>query len=166
MVVAQVWAKTTGHPAQGSPDLNLTPLAAFLLFCRALRSAKNIKKQDRGVRFKSGLSAGLRLVWDAERVWAGNAYNSTPAWPCYPVTGSPKYLAKLFARAEGPSFAYTTERLHGESGLCITNVFATCPGMRASFSKTSWNLWSWDNFDDFFLFKMWKICIVSGFFMP
>ena len=40
-----------------SPDLNLTPLAAFLRFCRAQRSAKNVKKAARGVRFKLGLCA-------------------------------------------------------------------------------------------------------------
>ena len=38
-----------------SPDLNLTPLAAFSRFCRAQRSAKKRKKAARGVRFKSGL---------------------------------------------------------------------------------------------------------------
>ena len=37
-----------------SPDLNLTPLAAFLR-CVA-RGKKNRKKAARGVRFKSGLS--------------------------------------------------------------------------------------------------------------
>ena len=42
-----------------SPDLNLTPLAAFLRFCRAQRGltalGKKRKKAARGVRFKSGL---------------------------------------------------------------------------------------------------------------
>ena len=42
-----------------SPDLNLTPLAAFLRF---LPSGKNVKKAARGVRFKSG------LVWRLLRV--------------------------------------------------------------------------------------------------
>ena len=35
-------------------------------------------------------------------------------WFC--CNSSAKYRAKLFARAKGLSFAYTTERLHGESG--------------------------------------------------
>ena len=43
----------------GSPDLNLTPLAAFLRFCRAQRGfaalGKKRKQAARGVRFKSGL---------------------------------------------------------------------------------------------------------------
>ena len=39
-----------------SPDLNLTPLAAFFHFCRAQRRARRKrKKAARGVRFKSGL---------------------------------------------------------------------------------------------------------------
>ena len=39
------------------PDLNLTPLAAFLLFCRAQRCTrqKSNKATRRGVRFKSGV---------------------------------------------------------------------------------------------------------------
>ena len=36
-------------------------------------------------------------------------------------------------------------------------------GMRVSFSKKSWNLWSWYNFM-IFLFKMWQLCIIRNDF--
>ena len=50
-----VWNRTPD-----SPDLSLTPLAAFSTVF-ADRSAKNVKKATRGVRFKSGLYS---IDWD------------------------------------------------------------------------------------------------------
>ena len=49
-------ARMTRSRRQTSPDLNLTPLAAFLRFCR---SAKKRKKAARGVRFKSRLTPNM-----------------------------------------------------------------------------------------------------------
>ena len=45
---------------RGSPDLNLTPLAAFFTF---FTLNKKRKKAARGVRFKSGLDQGAHLAY-------------------------------------------------------------------------------------------------------
>ena len=56
-----------------SPDLNLTPLPAFLRFCRAQRGlaalGKKRKKAARGVRFKSGLPELDDLVGRTSKFW-------------------------------------------------------------------------------------------------
>ena len=62
-----------------SPDLNLTPLAAFLRFCRA-QLGKKSKKAARGIRFKSGLRQpsycmGLYVQYESYAVLHQNVKN-------------------------------------------------------------------------------------------
>ena len=49
-----------------SPDLNLTPLAEFLCFCRAQRSTKNVKKQQEVSDLNQDLQLASRMYWLVE----------------------------------------------------------------------------------------------------
>ena len=126
---------TYGTNATSSPDLNLTPLAAFLLFCRAQRGS------DRN------LSLGVRWVRHKNVSHPNHSMSATTLPTCYASTeslglselndtniisfGVPEHLSRAVESTNFTTIVFTLPHImvpKFANQLPIRNVGRTCNG--------------------------------------